>query len=423
MMEMHLNLNNHPCFNKELRHQYGRIHLPVAPKCNIQCNYCNRKYNCANENRPGVTGATVNPAQALWYLEQVVKRDPRIAVVGIAGPGDPFANPVETLKTLRFVRERFPQMLVCVSTNGLNVNPYLKELVDLQVSHVTVTINAVDPVIGAQIYSWVRDGKVIYRGQKAAEVLLEKQLDAIRNLKQAGLIVKINTLMIPGINDQHVKAVAQKMGELNADIMNCIPLLPTQDTVFQDIAEPLPEVIHRIRSQVKEYLPQMEHCTRCRADAAGLLGEPLTMENQQTLLESSRMIADPMDDRRYVAVASMEGVLINQHLGEADRLLIYEKTDPEIRLMETRETPESGLGKQRWLQMAEILKDCHSLLVSGIGESPREILEHNGIEIFVTEGLIAEELNLIFAGQKPRSVCSRKSGCGSDCTGSGFGCG
>jgi nitrogen fixation protein NifB len=423
MMEMNLNLSNHPCFNKGLRHQFGRIHLPVAPKCNIQCNYCNRKYNCANENRPGVTCATLDSVQALNYLETSIKRDPQITVVGIAGPGDPFANPVETLKTLHLVRERFPQMLLCVSTNGLNVTPYIQQLVDLQVSHVTVTLNAVDPAIGTKIYSWVRDGKVIYRGQKAAEFLLERQLEAVRNLKQAGMIVKVNTLLIPGINDQHIEAISQKMAELKADVMNCIPLLPTQDTVFQDIAEPLPEAVDKIRSFIKKYLPQMEHCTRCRADAVGLLGEALTAEVQQTLIESSRMIFSRKDNRYFVAVASMEGVLINQHLGEANRLLIFENTGAEIRLVETRETPEAGIGKQRWFQLAQILKDCHSLLVSGVGESPREILEHEGIEIFVTEGLIAETLKLIFAGKKPRSVCSHKPSCGSDCSGSGFGCG
>ena len=30
---------NHPCFNAEARHKTGRIHLPVAPKCNVQCNF------------------------------------------------------------------------------------------------------------------------------------------------------------------------------------------------------------------------------------------------------------------------------------------------------------------------------------------------------------------------------------------------
>ncbi len=419
---MERSIFNHPCFNRDARHQYGRIHLPVAPKCNIQCNYCNRKYNCANENRPGVTTATLNPNQALLYLEKVVTQNSQIAVVGIAGPGDPFANPVETLKTLRLVREKHPDMLLCVSTNGLNVNPYVSELVNLQVSHVTITINAIDPAIGAKVYAWVRDGKVIYRGQRAAEVILEKQLEAVRALKQAGMIVKINTLVIPGVNDQHIPEVAGKMAELGADIMNCIPLLPTEDTVFQDIEEPPAAVVQQIRNQVKKYLPQMEHCTRCRADAVGLLGESMSAQCQQYLSESSRSTVTPGDDRPYVAVASMEGALINQHLGEADRLLIYAKTGSDFKLIETRETPKPGSGKKRWLDLAQILHDCRCLLVSGIGESPREILEHDGITIFVTEGLIGEELKLVFAGEIPHSACKGKSGCG-DCTGGGMGCG
>jgi len=26
----------HPCFNEEAKHVKARVHLPVAPKCNIQ---------------------------------------------------------------------------------------------------------------------------------------------------------------------------------------------------------------------------------------------------------------------------------------------------------------------------------------------------------------------------------------------------
>ena len=51
--------------------------------------------------------------------------------------------------------------------------PYISELAELQVSHVTMTVNAVDPEIGARIYSWVRDGKKLYRGLAAAELMLE----------------------------------------------------------------------------------------------------------------------------------------------------------------------------------------------------------------------------------------------------------
>ena len=41
-------VKNHPCYSEEAHHHYARMHVAVAPACNIQCNYCNRKYDCAN---------------------------------------------------------------------------------------------------------------------------------------------------------------------------------------------------------------------------------------------------------------------------------------------------------------------------------------------------------------------------------------
>ena len=161
---MALDFAAHPCFNTDARHRFGRVHLPVAPDCNVQCNFCKRIYDCANESRPGVTTALLSPKQALYYLERVLANDTRISVVGIAGPGDPFATPTLTMETLRLVRQQYPEMLLCVASNGLSVPPYAEELAALNVSHVTLTVNAVDPQIGARVYSWIRDGKRIYRG-------------------------------------------------------------------------------------------------------------------------------------------------------------------------------------------------------------------------------------------------------------------
>ena len=53
----------HPCYTCSGK-QYARIHLPIAPKCNIQCNYCVRKYDCPNESRPGVTTEILSPQEA-----------------------------------------------------------------------------------------------------------------------------------------------------------------------------------------------------------------------------------------------------------------------------------------------------------------------------------------------------------------------
>ena len=127
-MDARLDLARHPCFNKDAKHHFGRLHLPVAPKCNIKCNYCDRKYDCVNESRPGVTSAVLTPGQALRYVERVMEKEASISVVGIAGPGDPLANPAETLETLRLIREKFPSMLLCLASNGLALPNYLDDL-------------------------------------------------------------------------------------------------------------------------------------------------------------------------------------------------------------------------------------------------------------------------------------------------------
>jgi nitrogen fixation protein NifB len=127
-------LATHPCFNQEARHTHARIHLPVAPRCNMQCNYCNRKYSCVNESRPGVTCAILTPRQALEYLRRYTEKLKNLSVVGIAGPGDPFACPSETLETLRLVKAEFPHLLLCVASNGLNLLPYVDDLAALGLS-------------------------------------------------------------------------------------------------------------------------------------------------------------------------------------------------------------------------------------------------------------------------------------------------
>src|ERR1035437_2016147 len=183
----------HPCFDIEARHKHARVHLPVAPKCNIQCNYCNRQYDCVNESRPGVTSAVLSPYQAVAYLKELDKKLDNISVIGIAGPGDPFANPEETIETMRLVKETFPEKIFCLSTNGLNLKPYIDIIADLGVTHVTITINAVDPAIIAKIYSWIRFEQRVERGEVGAELVFKNQLECIPLLKKRGITVKINS--------------------------------------------------------------------------------------------------------------------------------------------------------------------------------------------------------------------------------------
>lgn len=89
-------VRTHPCYSEEAHHQYARIRVAVAPACNIQCNYCNRRYECANESRPGVVSEKLTPEQEARKLLAVTTRNPQLTVLGIAGPGDALAKPKTT---------------------------------------------------------------------------------------------------------------------------------------------------------------------------------------------------------------------------------------------------------------------------------------------------------------------------------------
>ena len=265
-------LNNHPCFNKGASANWGRVHLPVAPNCNIQCNFCNRMYDCANENRPGVTQKVYTPDEAVAYLEKLFKDRQDISVIGIAGPGDPMCDADKTLPTFEKCRARFPHLMLCLSTNGLALPEHVDDIVRIGVSHVTVTVNAVTPSVGGKVYAWVRYNGKTYTGKEGAAILLARQDEGIRKLKEAGMIVKINTVVIPGINMDHVPQIAVKAKEWKADIMNCMAMIPVHDTPFAGIETPSKEDIHRVRQFISGSMKQMTHCSRCRADACGKLG-------------------------------------------------------------------------------------------------------------------------------------------------------
>lgn len=416
------NYKNHPCFNAEARHTNARVHLPVAPKCNIQCNYCNRKYDCVNESRPGVTSSVLSPYQAVEYLKALDKRIDNISVVGIAGPGDPFANPEETLETMRLVKAEFPDKIFCLSTNGLNLKPYIAEIAELGVSHVTLTINAIDPDITAKVYAWVRHDKKIYRGREGAAFIMERQLECIPLLKERGITVKINSIIIPGINDHHLAEVAKKTKELGADIINCIPVIPTKETPFESLEEPSKTMIFRVRTLVKDHLPVMTHCARCRADAAGLLGQDFT-EAFGMLQEFATLPLRPTDNRPHVAVATYEGLLVNMHLGEAKSLYIYKQTPKGYHFIEERPTPASGSGDFRWINLAKTLDDCRALLVGGVGPNPLNILQHTGIRVVQMTGMIDDGLEAVFNNQPIKSVKKADAfKCGDSCRGNAQGC-
>jgi nitrogen fixation protein NifB len=229
----------------------------------------------------------LGPEEAVAHLSEALSRMPFITVAGIAGPGDSFADPERTLTTLALIRRFHPHILLCLSTNGLAIADHIDALVDLDVRYITVTVNAVDSRIGERIYQWVDTGKALLRGLEATDHLIQNQMEALAALKAAGRIVKVNTVVIPGVNEGHVLEVAETVSRLKVDLQNLITLIPVSGTAFRNVVPASPGLMDSLRAAAESFLPQMRHCARCRSDAAGLLRD-LPWTTKRVLPEAGR---------------------------------------------------------------------------------------------------------------------------------------
>jgi nitrogen fixation protein NifB len=265
-------LHGHPCFGGD-RHKFGRLHLAVAPACNIQCAFCVRKHDCVAESRPGVTSKVLTPKQALQRV-RLVMEDPKlrevIRVVGIAGPGDPLANEA-TFETFRLVRQAFPDLLTCLSSNGLLLPERFPDLLGFGLHSLTVTINAMDPEVGARIYSDVRLHGQLLEGVAGARVLVANQIEGVGLAARHGIVTKVNTVLIPGVNEDQIPLIARAALSLGATVMNIMPLIP--QGAFASIPPPSEVHLRQVRDANSQIIPQFRHCSQCRADAIGLIAD------------------------------------------------------------------------------------------------------------------------------------------------------
>ncbi|MDR1929816.1 MAG: nitrogenase cofactor biosynthesis protein NifB [Treponema sp.] len=403
----------HPCFSGR-GGKRGRIHLPVAALCNIQCNYCVRKYSCAHESRPGVTAAVVSPAQALERYLKAKELMPEITVAGIAGPGDSLADFEKTRETLTLIRRSDPGAIFCLSTNGLMLPFYAGELAALGVSHVTVTVNAVHPRVGAEIYRHVDYQGERYAGETAAALLMANQLAGIRQLRDLGMICKVNTVVLKGINDDHIPAIAEKVRELGADLANIMQLIPVEGSAFEKAPMISNREIMETRKSCAPLIPQMYHCRQCRADAAGTLDCDRSRELWETaeltaaavetagtangLAEGTAPAGDfsaaGTEGMRF-AVSSRGGVLVDQHFGHAEEFYIYEWREGAPRFKERRSagkycTGECGEKESRMDAVIKTIGDCNCIIALRIGEAPRLRLRTMGIKTFMTYSRIED---------------------------------
>ena len=414
-------IKNHPCFSEEAHHHYARMHVAVAPACNIQCNYCNRKYDCANESRPGVVSERLTPEQASKKVLAVASAIPQMTVLGIAGPGDPLANPDRTFRTFELINEKAPDIKLCLSTNGLALPGLVDRISQYNIDHVTITINMVDPQIGQHIYPWIFWKHKRWTGIDAATILHEHQMEGLEMLTARGILTKINSVMIPGINDEHLVDVNREVKKRGAFLHNIMPLISALEhgTVFGLNGQrgPTAQELKALQDHCEAgAMNMMRHCRQCRADAVGLLGEDrsaeFTIDKVEQMgveydLDARRAYQKQVEEQRDAKVAAKQEALadldgeasdiailvavatkgegrINEHFGHASEFQIYEVTTGGSKFVGHRRVDhycQGGYGDEDTLPgVVRAINDCHAVFVAKIGGCPRDELREAGID-------------------------------------------
>jgi len=413
-------IKNHPCYSEEAHHHYARMHVAVAPACNIQCNYCNRKYDCSNESRPGVVSERLTPEQAAKKVLAVASTIPQMTVLGVAGPGDPLANPEKTFKTFELVQQTAPDIKLCLSTNGLMLPDYVDRIQALNIDHVTITINMVDPKVGAKIYPWIYYKGKKYTGVEAAQLLSERQLLGLEMLTARGILCKVNSVMIPGVNDHHLVEVNKAVKARGAFLHNIMPLIsaPEHGTVFGLTGQrgPTAQELKELQDACEGEMKMMRHCRQCRADAVGMLGEDRSAEFSTEKVMEMEVNYDLKTRQAYqakvelqreavaeartaelktlvgnrsgiaiqIAVATKGSGRINEHFGHAKEFQIYEVSAKGAKFVGHRRVDQycqGGFAEEDSLEtVVRAINDCVAVFVAKIGGCPRKGLEAAGIE-------------------------------------------
>ncbi|HHD74599.1 MAG TPA: nitrogenase cofactor biosynthesis protein NifB, partial [Nitratifractor sp.] len=245
-----------------------------------------------------------------------------------------------------------------------------------------------------------------------------------------GILVKANSVLIPGVNDKELPNVAKKLKEMNVFLHNIMPLLSSPEFGTKFGLDGVPSATDQETMAVQDAcgmdMTLMKHCRQCRADAVGLIGEDrgdeftkesfvnmeftqledmynieartekhemienwrahLEAANERVKLEeASKAELSSTGETKLVAVTTGGNGLINMHFGSAQEFLIYEAGDKAIKFVMHRKIESSYSGtdsSEDFNPIDEIkvtLGDCDLLLTEKIGECPMSELSEIGL--------------------------------------------
>jgi nitrogen fixation protein NifB len=360
--------------------QIDSLVLPIASQA-----VCGKRFNSCKAS------AAMPPAEAVAWIGELIKGGKTVHGVNLCGPGDALAAPDSLFAALTLLRQRYPACRLHLTTVGLvGAADAAAALAEYNIAQINLQVEAVDAAVLEKIYAWIRPGKKTVPLRQATALLVNAQAEAVAAFKQAGLSVTIQSTVYPGVNEQHIAAIAEKMAELGADSMTLLPFKPLADQE-QELPACSPALLEQAKKEAAAHLRLTDYDSVC-------LTPPGSGSNLAGML-----LPKPSKERPNVAVVSSNGMEVDLHLGHAAKILIYGPRggDELPSLLTMRDAPESGAGDSRWKALAnECLFDCFALVAAKAGENPQKVLAEQGIKVLLAEDGIEGLVDVLYGGGK-----------------------
>ena len=262
-----------PCIQNSVTNN-AALHLPVAPRCNVQCVYCEPGADCLHQSPPGSSSILLSPNQAVTYARESLLFESRISAIGITGPGEPLANAEFTFATLELLRQQGHELPFFIATNGLGLQQNIEQLARLGVTLCIVTVNAVDIAVLTRLINWVQSTEGILAGVDAARLLIAEQIAGIRAAVAAGITVRVNFHLIPTVNEDQVEPVAKAVAQAGAQYFHVQAYSPSKcNNAFEAIVAPEPQIVHQARQTARKHIALVKNCSLCAADSMGCISK------------------------------------------------------------------------------------------------------------------------------------------------------
>lgn len=183
---------------KRMKDKYGRtidyMRISITDRCNLRCRYCMPD---GIDTVPMKDILTYEEIQSVCYAAARAGIN-RLKITG----GEPLvrkdcAKLVGMLKQIPGIRQ------VTMTTNGVLLDQYLPQLLENGLDAVNISLDT----LSAQTYEKI-----------TGKAELSRVLSNIRLAEQTGLQIKINCVLLKGINDDEWQQLAELTKELQADV-------------------------------------------------------------------------------------------------------------------------------------------------------------------------------------------------------------